>query len=180
MTGSACIAKGLDCSSSLPEKTASGFPNQNATCRRRLSARSPMAMSLWPTSMPLDQSDGTSEGGEEGWSEGRLCNLVAQSSRTPQGGFQTRGLEAPDRQRNGTMGDSLFQGVQEAIACHRVGTRNSGSEAWERQVARLLLGDNLCRFSGGSEFGSGQSGCFITLPHPVGPWSSEAAEEATP
>jgi hypothetical protein len=37
---------------------------------------------------------------KEGSSGVRLCNLVAQSSRTPQGGIQTGGLEAPDREGN--------------------------------------------------------------------------------
>ena len=56
----------------------------------------------------------------------------------------------------------------------------AGSNAWERQVARLLLGDDLCGFSGGSELGGGQPRCSIALPHSAGHWSSEAAEEATP
>ena len=44
---------------------------------------------------------------------------------------------------------------------------------------RLLLGDDLCGFSGGSELGGGQSGCFITLPHQAGHGAYEASEEAT-
>ena len=50
----------------------------------------------------------------------------------------------------------------------------------ERQVARLLPGDDLCGFSGGSELRSGQPRLSITVPHPTRHWSSEAKEEATP
>jgi len=60
----------------------------------------------------------------------------------------------------------------------RAGARYSGSNASERQVARLLFGDDLCGFSGGSERGGGQLRYFIALPHSAGHWSSQTAEEA--
>jgi hypothetical protein len=45
----------------------------------------------------------------------------------------------------------LFQGVQEPVAGDRTGARNSGVDAWVRQVAWLLLGNDLRGFSGGGE-----------------------------
>ena len=51
MIGSGCFGKG---SGSWYETTESGFANPNATCRRKLSARSQTATSLWLTSMPSD------------------------------------------------------------------------------------------------------------------------------
>lgn len=46
------------------------------------------------------------------------------------------------------MGDPLFEGVQEPIAGNRTGTSNSSLDARERQVARLLRGNDLRGFSG--------------------------------
>ena len=47
----------------------------------------------------------------------RLCNLVAQSQGTPKGRLQTRRRVSPDRQRDGALGDHLFQALQEPVAC---------------------------------------------------------------
>ena len=51
----------------------------------------------------------------------RLCNLVAQSQGTTEGRVQRRGGTTSDRQRKGALGDSLFQGLQEPVACDREG-----------------------------------------------------------
>ena len=114
----------------------------------------------------MDQGDGTSQGGAEGWTGVRLCTLGAQShERCRERNSNARSIEAPDRQGNRAVGDPLFQGLQEPTACNRAGARNSGSDAWERQVARLLPGDDLCGFSGGSELGGGQPMLYC-LPSP--------------
>ena len=52
----------------------------------------------------VDQSQGTGEGGAEGRTGVRLCNLGAQSAGTAQRGIQARGREAPDREGNRTRG----------------------------------------------------------------------------
>ena len=62
---------------------------------------------------------------------------------------------------NGTVGDPLFQGLQGPTSCNRAGIRNCWPDAWERQVARLLLGDDLCGFFGGSELGVGNQDALL-------------------
>ena len=76
------------------------------------------------------------------------------------------------------MGDSLFQGLQKPVACNRTGTRNSGSDARERQVARILLGDDLRGLFGGNKFGIWQPKRSPAISHPAGARSSKAADKA--
>jgi hypothetical protein len=55
----------------------------------------------------------------------------------------TRGRAASHRQRNGALGDNLFQALQESVASHRDGFRNRQLDAGNGQVSRLLSGDDL-------------------------------------
>ena len=51
----------------------------------------------------------------------RLCNLVAQSRRTTEGGIQAGGGTAPNGERNRALGADLLQAVQEPAAGDRAG-----------------------------------------------------------
>ena len=51
----------------------------------------------------------------------RLCNLVAQSRGTTEGGIQAGGGAAPDGERDRALGADLLQGVQEPAASDRAG-----------------------------------------------------------
>ena len=53
---------------------------------------------------------------------------------------------------------NLFQAVQEPDPGHRAGTGNSRTDAGLGPIAGLLLGDDLCRFPGGSQPGQQESG----------------------
>jgi len=71
------------------------------------------------------------------------------------------------------VGDPLFQRLQKSTAGNRAGARNSGSNARERQVARLLLGDDLCGFSVGRELRGRQPRRSIALPDGMLSWSPQ-------
>lgn len=101
----------------------------------------------------MDQGDGVSEGGAAGGTAVRKCNLVAQSPSHADRSLQTGGREAPDRQRHGALGTTLFQGVQESAAGDRASARDGRPDAGHQQVAGLLSRDDLCGFSGRSEPG---------------------------
>jgi hypothetical protein len=57
---------------------------------------------------------GTGEAGPAGPAGVRLCNLVAQSPLPTEGRVQTGGREGADRAGNRTLGNHLFQAVQES------------------------------------------------------------------
>ena len=109
-----------------------------------------------------------------------MCHLVAQSTRTTEGRVQAGSLEAPDWEGNRAVGNPLFQGVQEPTACHRASARNSGTDARKRQVTRILPGDDLRGFSGGSEVGDRQPRRSLAFADSPGAWSSKAAEGSAP
>src|SRR5437660_675801 len=97
---------------------------------------------------------GAGEAGEEpGWAGVRLCNLVAQSSRAAKGTVPARGRKRAYRERNRALGDYLFQTLQKPDPGHRAGARDGSSDARKRSLSRLLPGDDLRGFFGGSEFG---------------------------
>jgi hypothetical protein len=92
----------------------------------------------------LDQRAGTGEAGEtKRWAGVRLCNLVAQSPGTSQRRVPARSGKGADRKRYRTSGDRLFQALQEPDSSGRAGDRDRSSDAWQRQIARLLPGDDL-------------------------------------
>src|ERR1700739_2725644 len=99
----------------------------------------------------MDEGAGASEGGAEGQAALRLCNLVAQSPRNAEGGFQAGGGERTDGKGRGTVRTDLLQGLQEPGPSDRAGDRDRRPDAWLRQVPRLLPGDDLCRFLGRCE-----------------------------
>src|SRR5207302_6950087 len=102
----------------------------------------------------LDERVGTGKAGEEeGWAGIRLCNLVAQSSSPAERRVPARGGKGADRERNRTLGDYLFQTLQEPDPGDRAGAGNCGADAGKRSLPRLLSGDDLCGLFGGSEFG---------------------------
>src|SRR3954451_16286729 len=70
----------------------------------------------------LDEGAGTREIGKmEKWAGFRLCNLVAESTRIAEGRVPTRGGKRADGKRYGTIGDRLFQAVQESNTGDRAG-----------------------------------------------------------
>src|SRR5206468_10750404 len=102
----------------------------------------------------LDERAGAGEAGEEeGWAGFRLCNLAAQSSSPAERRVPARGRKRAYRERNRTLGDYLFQTLQEPDPGHRAGAGSSSSDAGKRSLPRLLPGDDLRRLLGGSEFG---------------------------
>ena len=64
---------------------------------------------------------------------------------------------------NRTVGDYLFQALQEPDSGHRAGDRDSGSDAGYGQVPRLLPGDDLCGLPGGSQPGQRKSGDALAV-----------------
>src|SRR5437016_10056343 len=99
----------------------------------------------------LDERAGAGEAGEEpGWAGVRLCNLVAQSSRAAKGTVPARGRKRAYRERNRALGDYLFQTLQKPDPGHRAGSGNSGADAGKRSFSRLLPGNDLRGFFGGS------------------------------
>src|SRR5207237_3829344 len=92
----------------------------------------------------LDERAGTGKARkEEGWAGVRLCNLVAQSSRAAERTVPARGGEGAERERNRTLGDYLFQTLQEPDPGDRAGAGNSGPDAGKRSLSRLLPGNDL-------------------------------------
>ena len=61
------------------------------------------------------------------------------------------------------LGDYLLQTLQESDSRYRAGRGNGGSHAGNRQVARLLSGDDLRGFSRGCELGQRRSRAFVVL-----------------
>jgi hypothetical protein len=86
----------------------------------------------------MDEGTGTGEGGPEGWAALRLCNLVAQSSRSAERGLQAGSGEGTDGEGNGAVGADLLQGLQEPDPSDRAGNRDAGPDAGHGQIARLL------------------------------------------
>src|SRR5580704_18431431 len=101
----------------------------------------------------VDQGCGVSKNCEEGPAVLRLCNLVAQSSRDDHGAVQAGSRERVNWAGNRTVGDCLFQVVQESDAGGRAGNRDRSLDAGDGQIPRLLPGDDLCRLPGRSESG---------------------------
>src|SRR5438552_13861116 len=92
-----------------------------------------------------------------GWTKGReLAKLVraqgqgidcapwgAQSSSTPQRTVPARGGEGAYRERNRTLGDCLFQALQEPDPGDRTSAGDSGFDVGKRPLSRLLSGNDL-------------------------------------
>ena len=61
--------------------------------------------------MGWTKAPGTRQGRAQRWDRVRVCTLGAQSQRTPEGRIQERGRATPHGERNGAVGDSLFQSL---------------------------------------------------------------------
>jgi hypothetical protein len=68
--------------------------------------------------------------------------------------------------------DPEFQGLHEPTAGDRTGPRNRSPDARERQVPRVLPGDDLRGFPGGSGPGGWEHGSCIAFTDPADPRSS--------
>src|SRR5271154_98844 len=99
----------------------------------------------------MDQGPGAGQSGAGGETELRLCTLGAQSEANAEGGVQTGSRETSDRQGNRTVGDALFQGLQEPTGRHRAGAGSCFVDARRAKGAWLLSGDDLRGFSGRRE-----------------------------
>src|ERR1035441_5626155 len=93
----------------------------------------------------MDEGAGASETRPPGRSALRLCNLVAQSSRTAEGGLPAGSGEGTDGKGDGTVRADLLQGLQEPDPGHRAGDRDGSPDAGHGQIAWLLPGDDLRR-----------------------------------
>src|ERR1017187_8214358 len=98
----------------------------------------------------MDEGTGVGEACASRWSGLRVCNLVAQTPVPTDRGLQAGGGEGADGKGRGAFGADLLQSLQEPDPGHRAGNRDGGSDAGHGQIARLLSGDDLCRFSGRS------------------------------
>src|ERR1035437_4119165 len=99
----------------------------------------------------MDEGAGAGEGRPPGRTGLRLCNLVAQSSCSTEGGLQAGGGEGINGEGNGAVGANLLQGLQEPDSGHRAGDRDGSADAGNRQITRLLSGNDLCRLSRSEE-----------------------------
>src|ERR1019366_1227895 len=106
----------------------------------------------------MDEGAGASEDRAPGRSGLRLCNLVAQSARHAEGGFQASSGEGTDREGNGAVGAYLLQGLQEPSPGHRAGDRDGSPYAGHGQIAWLLSGNDLRRLPGWRALGQWQPG----------------------
>ena len=102
---------------------------------------------------------------EMGWTKARELVKVARAERQnfdcapwvhkakqmPREEFKTGSGETPDREGDRTVGDALFQGLQEPTGGHRAGTGDRFVDARWSKGAGLLSGDDLCGFLGGCE-----------------------------
>src|SRR5208283_2014228 len=96
----------------------------------------------------MDEGAGASEACASGRAAVRLCNLVAQGPRTAEGGLPSRGGKGTDGKGRGAVRVDLLQGVQKPDSDNRASNRDGGPDAGHGQIARLLPGDDLRRFSG--------------------------------
>src|ERR1019366_151895 len=115
----------------------------------------------------MDEGAGAGEGRPPGRTGLRLCNLVAQSSCSAEGGRQAGGGEGINGERNGAVGADLLQGLQEPDSGHRTGNRDGGPDAGNRQITRLLSGDDLRRLSRWRALGQWQPGDPAQLDFPL-------------
>src|SRR5438477_11161923 len=99
----------------------------------------------------MDEGIRAGQGGQEGWSGVRLCNLAAQSALAAKGSVQAGGGEGTNRAGIGTMGDYLLQALQDPDSDHRAGDREGGFDAGYGQITWVLPGNDLCRLSGRSQ-----------------------------
>ena len=114
---------------------------------------------------------------EVGWTKGReLAKLaraegqdfdcatwVHKARDNAEGGVQARGGEGTDGAGLRTARDHLFQDLQEPDPGHRAGTRDCGPDAGHGQIPRLLSGDDLRGFPGGSEPRGRKSGNIVAV-----------------
>ena len=87
---------------------------------------------------------------------------VHKAQRTAPRRVQAGSGATPDGEGNRTVGDSLFQGVQEPIACHRAGTRNSGPDAGERQSRGYCLEMICADFLAGVSLETGNQDALLS------------------
>src|SRR5271169_6006691 len=99
----------------------------------------------------MDQGPRARQSGADGETELRLCTLGAQSEANAEGSVQEGSGKTPDREGDRTVGDAVFQGLQEPTGGHRAGTRDRFVDARWSKGAWLLSGDDLCGFLGGCE-----------------------------
>src|SRR5205807_3812037 len=92
----------------------------------------------------VDEGAGAGQAGEKGWAAFRLCNLVAPSEGDAKRRVPAGGREGTKRAGNGAVGDCLFQTVREPDSSRGEGNRDGCSDARNRQVSRLLSGNDLC------------------------------------
>src|SRR5437016_5807020 len=91
----------------------------------------------------LDEWAGSGKVGASAGAWRRLCTLGAQSSCTPQRTVPARGGEGAYRERNRTLGDYLFQALQEPDLGDRTSAGDSGFDVGKRPLSRLLSGNDL-------------------------------------
>src|SRR5437667_10871993 len=82
-----------------------------------------------------------------------MCNLVAQGHVTPETRIQRGSGKTSDRPRERTLGSDLLQDVQEPTGGGRASSRNRRAHAENKQVARILPGDDLRGLFGRSQPG---------------------------
>jgi hypothetical protein len=83
----------------------------------------------------------------EGGRAVRKCTLGAQGASAAERRVQAGGRTTPNGKGNGGVGDPLLQALQEPATGPCESPRNGRIDARNRQVARLLLGNDLCGFS---------------------------------
>src|SRR5438094_9752264 len=86
----------------------------------------------------LDERAGTGEVSASAGAGLRLCTLGAQSSCTPQRRVPARGGEGAYGERNRTLGDYLFQAVQEPDPGDRTSAGDSCYDVGMPPLSRLL------------------------------------------
>src|SRR5207249_10050236 len=77
----------------------------------------------------------------------RLCTMGAQGSHPAQGGIPKRSRKGIERARDRTLGDSLFQVLQEPNTGNRARDRDRRLDVGQRQIPWLLSRNDLRRFS---------------------------------
>jgi hypothetical protein len=82
-----------------------------------------------PEGSGMDEGPGIGKNRTPGRSGLRLCNLVAQSSRTAEGGLQACSGEGTDGKGRGTVAVDLLQGLHEPDFGDRAGDRDGSPDA---------------------------------------------------
>jgi hypothetical protein len=83
-----------------------------------------------------------------------LFSMVAQKRGVDEGGLQAGGKEGTHGNGDRTSGAHLLQDLQERSRSS-TGYRDRGANAGNRQIVRLLSGDDLCRLPRGSALDNG-------------------------